>query len=84
MRFSTDASTRDRKRAVVVPVLVAFDEMFQVEIIGKGIANVENSRDRVAYAPDPILPDERVTSWVVTTVNQMASGLVSRTASGVR
>jgi hypothetical protein len=75
---------RERKRAVVVPVLVAFDEMFQVQIIGKGIAKVADSRERVGYVPDAILPDDRITDWVVKTVNDMASGLPPMTASRLR
>ncbi len=72
---------RERRRAVVIPVLVAFDEMFQVQIIGKGIAAVADHRARVAYVPDAILPDDRVAAWVVGTVNDMATGLGTRTSA---
>jgi hypothetical protein len=75
---------RERQRAVVVPVLVAFDEMFQIDIIGKGIARVPDAARRVAYVPDAILPDESVTTWVVKTVNEMAADLASRTVSRAR
>lgn len=51
--------------AIVVPVLVAHDEMFQVKIIGDGIAAVPNSKERVVYKPDAILPDVNVSQWVI-------------------
>ncbi|MFT3837900.1 MAG: CbiX/SirB N-terminal domain-containing protein [Myxococcaceae bacterium] len=54
-----------KSRALVVPVLVAFDEMFQVKIIGGGIEKVEDRERRVAYRPDAILPDPDVEAWVV-------------------
>lgn len=53
------------RRAIVVPVLVAPDEMFQVQIIGDGINLVEDAKTRVAYVPDAILPDDNVEDWVV-------------------
>lgn len=72
---------REKKRAIVIPVLVAFDEMFQVKIIGKGISNVADSSNRVAYVPDSILPDDQITAWVVKTVNDMAAGLTTQTTA---
>lgn len=51
--------------AVVVPVLVAHDEMFQIQIIGGGIQKVEKNIERVIYKPDAILPDENVENWVI-------------------
>ena len=54
-----------RSTALLVPVLVAFDEMFQVKIIGDGIDRVPNARERVKYRPDAILPDPEVAAWVV-------------------
>jgi sirohydrochlorin ferrochelatase len=73
-----------KERAVVVPVFVAFDEMFQVQIIGKGIANVPRHRERVAYAPDAILPDPTVESWVVETSSRMARDLATKAVAGPR
>lgn len=54
--------------AVVIPVLVAHDEMFQVKIIGDGIAKIPNSKEKVIYKPDSILPDVNVTNWVINIV----------------
>lgn len=56
-----------KQTALVVPVLVAFDEMFQVKIIGGGIEKVRQHGDKVRYKPDAILPDPGVENWVVTT-----------------
>ncbi len=65
---TTDAINKvlaEKEKAVVIPVLVAHDEMFQVKIIGDGIANIKNSGDRVLYRPDAILPDLQVEQWVL-------------------
>jgi sirohydrochlorin ferrochelatase len=62
----------DSKRAIVVPVLVAHDEMFQVKIIGDGIAKVPDSKERVTYVADAILPDENVQNWVVDVAGKYA------------
>jgi sirohydrochlorin ferrochelatase len=73
-----------KERAVVVPVFVAFDEMFQVRIIGKGIADVPRHRERVAYAPDAILPDPAIEGWLVETVRGLAGDLAKRTVALIR
>lgn len=54
-----------KEKAVVVPVLVAHDEMFQVKIIGDGIANLGTEKSNVAYIADSILPDVRIENWVI-------------------
>jgi hypothetical protein len=61
---------KTKKTAVVIPVLVAHDEMFQVKIIGDGIAKVKNSKEAVIYKPDSILPDANVQSWVISIVDE--------------
>jgi len=53
------------EKSIVIPVLVAHDEMFQVKIIGDGIAKVKDSKNRVVYKPDAILPDKNVETWVI-------------------
>lgn len=62
-RAIEDLLTR-RKRVLVVPVLVAVDEMFQEGIIQKGVDMVAD-QSRVRYVPDSILPDAGVRQWVV-------------------
>lgn len=51
--------------AVVIPILVAFDEMFQGRIIKDGVEKVKNHQERVYYKPDAILPDKNIEQWVI-------------------
>lgn len=67
------------KTAVVIPVLVAHDEMFQVKIIGNGIAQVPNHRQRVVYRPDAILPDPDVEAWVIQVTREYVKRIHERT-----
>ncbi|KAF3982113.1 MAG: cobalamin biosynthesis protein CbiX [Methylococcales symbiont of Hymedesmia sp. n. MRB-2018] len=59
-------------RVLVVPLLVAFDPYFQIEIIETATKNVENSQN-VIYKPDAILPDDNLNDWVVDITNQVVS-----------
>ena len=73
---TTDAINRvlEKKRtAVVIPVLVAFDETFQVKIIGGGVSNVRDPEKRVVYKPDAILPDKNIERWVIDVSREYAS-----------
>lgn len=54
---------------ITVPLLVAFDPYFQIEIIQKGIEFAENS-SKVIYKPDAILPDENLNRWVIDITRQ--------------
>jgi sirohydrochlorin ferrochelatase len=54
-------------RALVVPLLVAFDEFFQEKIIGGAVKQV-GLPDRVLYNHDSILPEPDVNRWVVEIV----------------
>ncbi|MCX6183023.1 MAG: CbiX/SirB N-terminal domain-containing protein [Bacteroidetes bacterium] len=54
-----------KEMAVVIPVLVAHDEMFQIKIIGDGIAKAKGGKDKVLYKPDAILPDINIENWVI-------------------
>jgi len=62
-----------KNNAVVIPVLVAHDEMFQVKIIGDGIAKIPNSKERVIYVADAILPDKNVEHWVISVAAEYAA-----------
>ncbi len=57
-------------RAIVVPVLVAYDPMFQERIIGRAVERC-GSRERVLYRPDAILPEPAVGRWVVSIARHM-------------
>lgn len=52
------------ERAIVIPVLVARDEAFQDDLIGKAVEEVAQGQ-RVAYRPDAILPDAKLSEWIV-------------------
>lgn len=56
---------KTKQTAVVIPVLVAHDEYFQIKIIGGGIEKVKDYKQKVLYKPDAILPDENVEKWVI-------------------
>jgi len=60
-----NAVLKTSRKALVIPVLVAHDEMFQIKIIGDGIAKVPDNRERVVYRPDSILPDPNLERWVI-------------------
>lgn len=60
-----DAVLQKKDVAIVVPVLVAYDEMFQKNIIGRGIENVANYGEKVLYNADAILPDADIENWVI-------------------
>lgn len=64
--------------AVVVPVLVAHDEMFQVKIIGDGIGKIKNDKDKVIYKPDAILPDANVQKWVIDITAEYVNKITSQ------
>lgn len=64
------------ERAIVVPILVAYDPMFQERIIGRAVERCP-SPDRVAYRPDAILPEPEVGRWVVEIARRMAQSAVS-------
>lgn len=85
--YSPDSTTiaiqkvLDKKsKAIVIPVLVAHDEMFQVQIIGDGIAKIADNKNVVAYKPDAILPDPNVSSWVINAALDMAKKVKAETA----
>ncbi|MEQ1628375.1 MAG: CbiX/SirB N-terminal domain-containing protein [Nitrospira sp.] len=58
------------RTALVIPVLVAHDEQFQIKIIGDGIAKVPDNKNRVLYKPDSILPDPNIERWVVSVTDE--------------
>ncbi|MFM2358823.1 MAG: hypothetical protein RLY16_816 [Bacteroidota bacterium] len=66
------------ERAVVLPVLVAFDEMFQIKIIGDGINKIANNKNSVIYKPDAILPDPGVQEWVIQTSRKYVHQIIQK------
>ncbi|MBV6394595.1 MAG: hypothetical protein HFACDABA_00161 [Anaerolineales bacterium] len=62
---TVNAALETKDTVIVVPVLVAYDEMFQTNIIGRGIEKVEGFKERVFYQADAILPDPDIDDWVI-------------------
>lgn len=86
VHYNSDSTTaainrvlNKKERAVVVPVLVAHDETFQVKIIGDGIDKIAKSDEKVIYRPDAILPDPNVESWVVQICDEFAAKVKNQT-----
>lgn len=71
---------KTKKTAIVVPVLVAHDEMFQIQIIGDGIAKITNSKDVVVYKPDAILPDKNIEHWAISISKEYANKILNEPA----
>jgi len=67
-------------RAVLIPMLVAHDEMFQDRIIGGAVSRCRDP-DRVLYRPDAILPEPEVGRWVVESVRRTLSALPGSTTT---
>ncbi|MCP9440760.1 MAG: CbiX/SirB N-terminal domain-containing protein [Nitrospira sp.] len=66
------------RTALVIPVLVAHDEQFQIKIIGDGIAKVPDHKNRVLYKPDSILPDPNIERWVVSVTDEYVRKIQSQ------
>lgn len=62
-----DRMLRVADRVGVIPVLVAYDEMFQDRIIG-GAVRRAGEAGRVFYRPDAILPEPAVGRWILEAV----------------
>lgn len=82
--YSPDSTTlpvkqvlNTKKEAVVIPVLVAFDEMFQGRIIKDGIKKIPNYNERVLYKPDAILPDKNVENWVISESRKFSKDILN-------
>lgn len=86
VHYNSDSTTtainrvlKKKQTAVVIPVLVAHDEYFQIKIIGDGIAKVNRFEERVIYKPDSILPDFNVENWVIQVCQEYAGKIASGT-----
>jgi len=73
---AVNAVLETKDKAIVIPVLVAYDDMFQKNIIGRGIERIEGHEQRVLYAADAILPDPAIDDWVVRISGEIAAGIV--------
>lgn len=73
-----NAVLKSARTALVIPVLVAHDEMFQIKIIGDGIAKVPGNKERVIYKPDSILPDVNIERWVINITEEYVNKIQTR------
>jgi sirohydrochlorin ferrochelatase len=71
----------DHERAIVVPVLVAYDETFQGKIIGGAVDEV-GIPERVVYTPDAILPEPELNEWIVSISRQTQETLGTNAKKG--
>ena len=71
-----------KEKAITIPVLVAHDEMFQVKIIGDGIAKLGAAKSKVSYVPDSILPDKQIEKWVIDITSQYAIKILHPEVAG--
>lgn len=58
-----EAQLEQYDRVIVVPIFVAFDEMFHEKIIGRAAERC-SAPERVIYTNDSVLPDPHVASWI--------------------
>jgi len=72
---------KNARTALVIPVLVAHDEQFQIKIIGDGIAKVPDNKNRVVYKPDSILPDPNVELWVISVTDEYVRKIASHAST---
>lgn len=68
----------NKKDVIVIPVLVAVDEMFQIKIIGDGISKIKDHKNRVIYKPDAILPDKNIEHWAINVIAQQVYSITSK------
>jgi hypothetical protein len=85
-RYNSDSTTvaiqrvlEKKEKAIVIPVLVAHDENFEIKIIGNGIKAISGSDNKVVYKPDAILPDPNVASWVIRISREFAGKILDGT-----
>jgi hypothetical protein len=84
VRFNSKPTTeaiekalKQKEKALVIPVLVAVDEMLQNKTIGGAIEAVKE-KDRIIYKPDAILPDKNVEKWIIDVSNEYAKKFIEK------
>ncbi|MEE9904730.1 MAG: CbiX/SirB N-terminal domain-containing protein [Chlorobium sp.] len=84
VRYRSDSTTvavkrmlKRKQHAVVIPVLVAHDENFQIRIIGSGLEKASAEKSRILYKPDALLPDPSIEQWIVNAVKTALADISS-------
>lgn len=62
-----------KERDIVISVYVAFDHMFQQDIIGEAIRRSDRPQDVLYHDTEAILPDDNLNNWVVESVKDTLS-----------
>jgi hypothetical protein len=57
------------KEVIVIPVLLAVDEMLQTNAI-QGAVNAVETPSKVRFKPDSLLPDKGINDWVIERVQE--------------
>jgi sirohydrochlorin ferrochelatase len=65
-----EAQLEQHDRVIVVPIFVAYDEMFHEKIIGRAAERC-SAPERVIYTNDSVLPDPEVGRWVIEIASSM-------------
>lgn len=65
-----EAQLAKHDRVVLVPIFVAYDEMFQQKIMGRAAERC-SAPERVIYTDDAILPEPAVAEWVSEITGRM-------------
>ncbi len=63
----------EKEKDIVISVYVAYDYMFQKDIIGEACRKSVRPQDVLYNEPEAILPDDNLNNWVVDTVKQSLS-----------
>ena len=80
MNYSIDP-TRDavnqvlaeKDKSIVISVYVAYDYMFQQDIIGEATRKCDRPQDVLYVEKEAILPDSNLNNWVVDSVDEVLS-----------
>lgn len=63
----------EKKKDIVISVYVAYDYMFQKDVIGEGVRKSVRPQDVLYNETEAILPDENLNNWVVESVKDSLS-----------
>lgn len=63
----------EKEKDIVISVYVAYDKMFQKDIIGEAVRKSDRPQDVLYNETEAILPDENLNNWVVDTIEETLS-----------
>ncbi|MEQ1802880.1 MAG: CbiX/SirB N-terminal domain-containing protein [Gammaproteobacteria bacterium] len=72
-----------KEKDIVISVYVAYDHMFQKDVIGEGVRKSDRPQDVLYNEPEAILPDENLNNWVVDTIREtLTTGRLAALSAG--